>query len=281
MDNWIDEDIWRCRNCSHWSSSFPATAANSQIDALDEKQRRAALHGIRQSNAVTILKEITSHLKIENPMLCDVGTAYGWFLSLAQKAGFESIGIEPDRNVAEMAIQQGLPVRIGEFPQCLSNSEQFDVLTFNDVFEHLPEPSKILDACRFHMRPGGLLVIDLPSSQGGLFWIARQLRRIGMRGTWDRLWQRSFPCPHCHYYSPSGLKVLLQKAGFQVESTRELPSFHYRGLWNRVRMQSDVGNMRAILLYFALLSVSPVLRLLRSDIILQVYRVGPQPVAGR
>lgn len=248
-------------------------AVNSQSNALDEMHRYAALRELRLGNAMKILDEILSRVEVKNPTLCDVGTAYGWFLSLAQKTGIDSIGIEPDQIVARVAILQGLPVRVGEFPQCLSTSEQFDVLTFNDVFEHLLEPAQILAACRSHLNAGGLLVIVLPSSRGILFRIAYQLRRIGMRGPWDRLWQRSFPCPHRHYFSPSGLETILQGVGFQLEMKTELPSFHFRGLWNRIRMESRVGLVRAMLTYFTLLAISPVLRLGRSDIAMHIYRL--------
>jgi SAM-dependent methyltransferase len=272
MDNWIDGDIWRCGNCGHWSSSFPATPRNGQSVDLDEGHRHSALQELRLSNALTILDEIASHVEVESPTLCDVGTAYGWFVSLAQKAGFKSLGIEPDHDVAQIAIEQGLPIRIGEFPRCLETSEQFDVLTFNDVFEHLSEPGQILSACRRHLKARGLLVMVLPSDRGVLFRIAYQLRRLGIRGPWDRLWQRTFPCPHRHYYSPNGLKRLLEKAGFQFEAGMELPSFHYRGLWNRVKMDYGVSFPRAALSYVSLILISPVLRAGRSDIAMQIYR---------
>jgi len=272
MANWIDDDIWRCGKCAHWTSTFPTITANSQSNELDEMHRHAALRELRLGNAMKILDEILSRVEVKNPSLCDVGTAYGWFLSLAQKTGIDSIGIEPDQNVARVAIEQGLPVRVGEFPQCLATSEQFDVLTFNDVFEHLSDPVQILEACRSHLNARGLLVIVLPSSRGILFRIAYQLRRFGMRRPWDRLWQRSFPCPHRHYYSPTGLEAILQGVGFQLELKTDLPSFHYRGLWNRILMDSKVSIVRATLSYFALLAVSPVLRLGRSDITMHIFR---------
>ena len=272
MDSWFDEDIWLCRNCAHWTSSFPATSFNYRNATLDEGHRHTALQGLRLSNASRILDEIHSHVQVENPTLCDVGAAYGWFVSLAQKVGFTAIGIEPDQDVAQSAIKQGLPIRIGEFPHCLATSEQFDVLAFNDVFEHLLEPGQILDACRRHLKTRGLLVMVLPSSCGVLFRVACQLRRLGIRGPWDRLWQRSFPCPHRHYYSPSGLKRLLEKAEFQFEAGMELPSFHYRGLWNRVKMENGVSFPRAVLSFVALILISPLLRVGKSDIAMQVYR---------
>jgi SAM-dependent methyltransferase len=244
----------------------------SNLD-LDEAQRQRSLKELRRSNASVIVKEIVSRVESKHPTLCDVGTAYGWFLESAQAAGIESLGIEPEVAVAKSAIQNGLAVRVGEFPSCLTSTEQFDVLTFNDVFEHLANPVQVLESCRTHLRPRGLLVLVLPSSHGFLFRLARVLRGLGIRKPWDRLWQRSFPCPHAHYYSPSGLNTLLVTQGFQLEYAADLPSFHYHGLWNRIRMESNVSLTRAWMSYVLLIGLSPILRFARSDISLQIYRV--------
>ena len=272
METWLDNDIWRCEHCGHWSSMLQNSPRKHNKLDLDEAQRLRSLKELRRSNARTILKEISSRVDSTQPTLCDIGTAYGWFLESAQAAGMESLGIEPEVAVADSAIRNGLPVRIGIFPTCLAPTEQFDVLTFNDVFEHLANPKKVIESSRYHLRPRGLLVLVLPSSNGLLFRLACLLRRFGLRKPWDRLWQRSFPCPHLHYYSPSGLKALLLKHGFQLEYSTDLPSFHYRGLWNRIRMESNISFIRALMSYFLLIGISPVLRLARSDISLQIYR---------
>ena len=271
---WLDKDIWRCEHCSHWSSRLHHSPLREKNLDLDEAQRQRSLKELRRSNASIIVKEIASRVEAKHPTLCDVGTAYGWFLESAQAAGIESLGIEPEVAVAESAIQNRLAVRVGEFPSCLAATEQFDVLTFNDVFEHLVDPGQVLESCRRHLRPRGLLVLVLPSSNGFLFRLACVLRWLGMRKAWDRLWQRSFPCPHVHYYSPIGLKTLLLKQGFQLEYAADLPSFHYHGLWNRIRMESNISLTRAWLSYLLLVGLSPILKVVRSDISLQIYRMG-------
>lgn len=273
MVAWLDKDIWRCEHCSHWSSRLHHSPLKENILDLDEAQRQRSLKELRRANASIIVKEILSRVVSKHPTLCDVGTAYGWFLESAHAAGIESLGIEPEMAVAESAIQNGLAVRVGEFPSCLASTEQFDVLTFNDVFEHLADPVQVLEACRRHLRPRGLLVLVLPSSIGFLFRVACVLRGLGIRQPWDRLWQRSFPCPHAHYYSPSGLNTLLVKRGFQLEHAADLPSFHYHGLWNRIRMESNVSLTRAWMSYLLLIGLSPILRVARSDISLQIYRL--------
>ncbi len=274
MVAWLDNEFWRCEHCSHWSSRLHHSPLKESILELDEAQRQCSLRELRRTNARLIVKEISSRVDSKHPTLCDVGTAYGWFLESAQSAGIESLGIEPEVAVAESAIQNGLAVRVGKFPACLASTEQFDVLTFNDVFEHLADPVQVLEACRRHLRPRGLLVLVLPSSDGFLFRLARVLRWLGIRKPWDRLWQRSFPCPHVHYYSPHGLKTLLLKRGFQLEYASDLPSFHYRGLWNRIRMESNISFTRASMSYLLLIGLSPIVRLARSDISLQIYRSG-------
>lgn len=274
MVAWLDQDIWRCEQCSHWSSKLLNSPLKKKKLDLDEFQRQRSLMELRRTNANSIVKEIFVRVESKQPTLCDVGTAYGWFLESAQAAGIESLGIEPEVAVAESAIQNGLTVRVGEFPSCLASTEQFDVLSFNDVFEHLADPVQVLESCRRHLRPRGLLVLVLPSSHGLLFRLACLLRRLGIRKPWDRLWQRSFPCPHLHYYSPSGLRSLLLKHGFLLEHASDLPSFHFRGLWNRIRMESNISVIRASMSYLLLIGLSPILQASRSDISMQIYRLG-------
>ncbi len=274
MVAWLDDEFWRCEHCSHWSSRLHHSSSKENNRELDETQRQRSLRELRRTNASIIVKEISSRVESKHPTLCDVGTAYGWFLESAQAAGIESLGIEPEVAVAESAIQNGLAVRVGKFPSCLASTEQFDVLTFNDVFEHLADPVQVLESCRRHLRPRGLLVLVLPSSNGFLFRLARVLRWLGIRKPWDRLWQGSFPCPHVHYYSPRGLRSMLLKRGFQLEYAADLPSFHYRGLWNRIRMESNISFTRASMSYLLLIGLSPIVRVARSDISLQIYRLG-------
>ncbi len=272
MTRWLDDEVWRCGQCRHSSSSFHSAQRCGAEPSLDEVQRQSGLRELRIANASRILAEMSSLVEVQNPILCDIGSGHGWFLEAAGKVGFEAIGIEPDKEVARVAIAQDLTVRIGGFPDCLGASDTFDVFVFNDVFEHLNSLPAVIESCRLHLRPRGLIVLVLPTREGLLFRIASTLKRIGVHKPWDRLWQRGFPCPHTHYFSASGLKQLMIKQGFRLEHESDLPTYYLRGLWSRIRMEAKLGFFRAVFSYLFLILLWPILRLSRSDSLLQIYR---------
>jgi 2-polyprenyl-3-methyl-5-hydroxy-6-metoxy-1,4-benzoquinol methylase len=164
-------------------------------------------------------------------------------LEAAAGMGSVPIGIEPD---AQVASHSTLDVRVGLFPDVLSKDEKFDVIAFNDVLEHLPDSAKAVAICYDHLRPGGLLSINIPTANGVAFRIACKLARIGIRGPYLRLWQFGLPSPHLHYFTTSALTRLIRERGFRVVRMRELSALTREGLWQRTRMIDRPGVSSAI-----------------------------------
>lgn len=54
----------------------------------------------------------------------------------------------------------------GFFPDAVPAGVKYDAITFNDVFEHLPNLSVIVTAVRHHLNENGILIINLPVSDG-------------------------------------------------------------------------------------------------------------------
>lgn len=164
--------------------------------------------------------------------LLDVGSAHGWFVAAAQDVGYDAEGIEPEESVAAGAVTA---TRIGFFPDVLDPGELFDVITFNDVLEHIPDPTAVVVACWEHLAPGGVLSLNIPSSSGVLYRVAS--RRGG--ALLDRLWQAGLPSPHLWYFDRSGLVRLCEAQGFELIDAGALPSMTWRGLWSRAHMDRN------------------------------------------
>jgi SAM-dependent methyltransferase len=175
---------------------------------------------------------------LRDARVLDVGSAYGWFLEEASRAGAVSVGIEPDERLAARSYGE---VRVGRFPDALVSDERFDVIAFNDVLEHIPDVRGALEACRTSLRPEGLLSVNIPTADGLAFRASQKLARLHIRGPYERLWQRGLASPHLHYFSTTALTDLLGRCGIRVRTVQALPAMTRKGLWQRIHTTRPVG----------------------------------------
>ena len=135
--------------------------------------------------------------------LLDVGAATGVFISLAQQHGFDARGIEISDYAAQEARRKGLAVATGTLAD-LPPSERFDVITMLDVIEHMPDPRRDLALARERLHDGGVLAISTLDA-GSAY-----ARLMGRR------WNQIAPPEHLHYFNRVALRILLERAGFDV-----------------------------------------------------------------
>lgn len=125
--------------------------------------------------------------------LLDVGAGNGEFLIKARSAGWQVVGVEPDREACAMAGKAGLDVRVGGI-ECLSLEHNcYDVITINHVIEHVHDPRGLV-ACAFSLlRSGGVLYLETPNfeSRTGIRfcknWYSLDVPRHLVIFNWDSL----------------------------------------------------------------------------------------------
>ncbi len=267
----------RCATCGLRTATLARSIeGDGEGSKIDESDRERALEPLRRANFERELDAIAAFGDLRGRELLDVGCAHGWFLDAASRRGCITSGIEPDAGMYGFASRSGHRVSKGFFPEGLPKGTTYDVITFNDVFEHLPDVNAALEACRERLREGGLLVLNLPDSRGTVFRAAALLDRIGLHGPLDRLWQKEFPSPHLFYFNPDCLAALTQHHGFRELHRGELATVELRGLWQRLRYDRTSSLPAALLSWLAISLAFPVLHLLTSDISLQVFVKVPQ-----
>ncbi|WP_342116588.1 class I SAM-dependent methyltransferase [Pseudoduganella sp. OTU4001] len=262
-----------CPSCAYESAAL-AVAINHAAEhaEIDEDTRETSLKALRQQNFRTIVALTRQYAAPGARTLLDVGSAHGWFLEAAAGA-FEVQGIEPDEAVAAKASARGLPVRIGYFPQALKAEERFDVIVFNDVIEHIPDIRAALRDCHNRLAPGGTLVLNLPSSRGLFYRLSKLFARVGLRGPFERLWQKGMPSPHVHYFNPDNLTRLVGSEGFDLLHSTEIDAVTANGLWQRLTMFGQVHPLKAAVQWLGIRCVLlPLTKLFTSDIIVCLYR---------
>ncbi len=97
--------------------------------------------------------------------LLDIGCADGALFQLVQDLG-PSAGVEPGLDQAALPSIPNVTFFAGYFPDAIpGGSGLFDVITMLAVLEHVPAAQQVplAQACAAYLRPGGKLVITVPS----------------------------------------------------------------------------------------------------------------------
>ena len=266
-----------CSGCGFLASTLrPNLGADASARPIDEKDREAALARLRRRNFEHILDRLESMAKPAGRALLDVGCAHGWFLDAAARRGYEVLGLEPDRQIGTPAAKRGHDIAIGFFPADLPPGRRYDVISFNDVFEHLPQPRAAMAECRRRLEPEGLLVLNLPNSRGVFFRLAAVLNLVGLKAPYERMWQKGFASPHVSYFHPEALARLARREGFIEIYRGTLDSFEYEGLWRRLRYDRTSSIFGSAATWIAIALTGPLLRRLPADISLQIFMQGGQ-----
>lgn len=153
------------------------------------------------------LEQIENYFR--NGRLLDVGCAYGFFLELAKKNGWQVQGLE----ISEAAYRYAknslkLPVLNKTLEDAKFKNESFDAVTLFDVIEHLPNPKATIKEARRILKPNGLIVITTPN-------IGSAAAKILGRN-WEEVKRVR---EHIYFFSKPTLKRLLELNNFKVLRT--------------------------------------------------------------
>ncbi|MGA2852692.1 MAG: methyltransferase domain-containing protein [Verrucomicrobiota bacterium] len=95
----------------------------------------------------------------------DIGSGDGaLFRQLGKLVNADSLGIDPGLKANSRV--GGVSLIVGKFPQDMPAVEPFDVITLLAVLEHFPpaEHAALKQGCRQFLKPGGRLIITVPSA---------------------------------------------------------------------------------------------------------------------
>lgn len=140
--------------------------------------------------------------------LLDIGCGSGLFLHLARRRGFLSHGMDiSERAVQAVREQYAIEARVGSVGDDIWHGQRFDFVTLFHVLEHLRDPRAALSYARAQLKPRGSLIVQVPNLN------SLQSRFFGKR------WYGLDVPRHIINFSPHGLRLLLNEAGFCIEHT--------------------------------------------------------------
>lgn len=134
----------------------------------------------------------------------DIGCGRGYFLLACRERGFEVQGFDVSEDGAAYVRETlGIPVRTGMTEGAFEDAT-FDVITMWHSLEHTSDPAKYLELAGRWLKPGGVLVIDVPNYSS-----------TDARMKWDAWEDWDLPY-HLLHFTPKSLDSLLGRQGFSV-----------------------------------------------------------------
>jgi 2-polyprenyl-3-methyl-5-hydroxy-6-metoxy-1,4-benzoquinol methylase len=157
----------------------------------------------KQINAKRALIHINGLARVRGTLL-DIGCFCGVFLNMAAQDGWECHGLEPLVMPAIYARGRfGLHVVTDTLRDDTFPLEFFDVVTAFQVFEHMVDPAGDVARIRRLLKPGGLLVIEVPNIDTASVKLLKAKHR-------------HFVEDHVSFFSAKTLGHLLERIGFRV-----------------------------------------------------------------
>ncbi len=142
----------------------------------------------------------------------EIASNDGYLLRNYQAAGVPVLGIDPARNVADVANAAGVPTRCEFFgrdlaQQLVGEGFRADVLHANNVMAHVPDVNGVTAGIATVLRDDGIAVIETP-------YVRDMIERL----EFDTIYHE-----HLFYYSLSSLDALLRRNDLVAVDVERIP----------------------------------------------------------
>lgn len=238
LGNQAEFEYYRCQNCRLVVYDMSAGLDQTQYEYafIDPRVDQPGFSKIDQTYAFLRGRGIPTG------RLLDIGSGVGRLLALAQRDGWDVIGIDLSEAMARSSSEAlGVDVHAMNFLDGdIEELGQFDVVILAHVLEHLPDPVDAMKRIASLIKPGGFGVLEFPNidaieSRFQRAIVAAHIRRKKFPEGW---------CPgHCQEFCRNSFQFLVEKTGFQLDvwetySSRPMRSRLYRtlGIGNKARV---------------------------------------------
>lgn len=143
----------------------------------------------------------------------EVGCSSGYFGAAVRDAGHVVWGIEPTEDAAEIAKEALDYVYHGLIEDFIAThqDEQFDIIVFGDVLEHMPDPQAVLIQCRQHLLTSrGAIVASVPNVAHAA------VRGMLLAGNWEYADLGIMDRTHLRFFTQQSIQDLFMDAGYEV-----------------------------------------------------------------
>jgi SAM-dependent methyltransferase len=173
---------------------------SSFSDTMVEHARRAAERYIKEFNLT------------DKSFVIEIASNDGYLLRNFVAAKIPCLGIEPAKNVADVAIRQGIPTVVEFFGEpyarkLVDEGRQADLILANNVFAHVPEINGFVEGLKIALKPNGSAILEFPY---GIEMIEKN--------EFDTIYHE-----HVFYFTITALLPLFASHGLQIYEVERIP----------------------------------------------------------
>ncbi len=142
----------------------------------------------------------------------EVASNDGYLLQYFQKRGVPVLGIEPAANVAEVAMEHGIPTMVEFFGRATADvalaQGSANLLLGNNVLAHVPDLNDFVAGLKILLSQGGVVTMEFP-----------HLMRLIEEVQWDTIYHE-----HFSYFSFLTVSRVFEAHGLRLFDVEELPT---------------------------------------------------------
>lgn len=227
-------EIVQCKRCHlRFVSRFPPQTVllEKVYSDITYGRRFDSLADVPFSNDFLNYLDAIEKVKREKGLILDVGTGSGIFLVQAQRRGWKAEGTEiSPGQVDYLRKNLGLTVHFGSLEEIDLPKNHYDVISLNQVMEHLFNPKITLLKCKEILKPDGIIYTALPNTGGLNDRIYDLISRYRLT---PKPYKHLTDNGHYWFFTLSTLKFLFERVGLETIYLRS--TFNPRRLRNPIR----------------------------------------------
>lgn len=148
----------------------------------------------------------------KNSFIVEIGSNDGVLLRPLLDRGYRVLGVDPAKNIAQIAKKKGIPMIIDYFTEKVasdieSNYDKADVIIANNVLAHIDNMDNVFSGIKCLLKTDGVLIFEV-------HYLPELI---------NKLQYDFFYTEHLSYYMLHSLKPFLDKYGFSITDVKVIP----------------------------------------------------------